>query len=430
MIPLGLSSADRRTLLATMFDHHRMRVLVQSTALDGSFDADLSDKLLDGQVDVDISGDVTRTASLTLLDPNGSLDFDSDSPADAALFLDRMIRIWVGIRVDYGHGNGDEWQDIPVFTGPITSLSRDGSTVDIECQGKEALCMGAVWRPMTLKKNTGKVAAIRTILKERAGETRFDLPSLRARLPNAISLGREAVPWTRARQIARSLGNHQLFYDGRGVCRLRRWPHRPALTFHADTLLSEPQVSYAQDSTINAIFIKGGVPKGKRRRLTAEVFPTYRHPLSPARLGRNGVPRFLMESVENPHIRTVAAATHLARTRLRHGLAQAIDASFDVLPCYLLEPGDLVRAVPPSGSPVTVTAHTFSLPLTAGAPMTVGYLRNVSPRRRHGTHRAAMATRTRARWIALPKPPAKKAPAKKATPAKTTTTHHTRAAHK
>lgn len=402
MIPLGLSAADRRTLLTTLFGHHRMRVLVHSLRLDGTYDADLSARLIDGQIDVDGTADVTRTASLTLLDATGSLDFDSDSPVDAALFLDRMLHVEYGVRVDFGHGNGWEWFDVPVFTGPITGMNRDGNTVGLTASGKEVLCMGAVWRPLTLRKNTRKTYAIRTILAERAGETRFEIPQLRARLPQAMTLGRDDVPWNRARRIARSLGNRQLFYDGRGVVRLRRHPHRPVLTFTASTLLSEPQVTYSQDHTVNAVFIRGGVPKGKHVQLTAQVFASRTHPLSPWRLGRNGVPRYLIETVEDSHIRSVVEAVRLGRERLSHGLAQAVSATFDAIPVPMLEPGDLVRALTDQGA-VTVRASTFSLPLTAGQPMPVGYHRTVSPRRRHGRG-SRLHTRTVVHWVKQPQP--------------------------
>lgn len=51
-------------------------------------------KILDGEVQIDATADVTRSLNLTLHDPNHRLHFDAESPADGALFADRFIRVY------------------------------------------------------------------------------------------------------------------------------------------------------------------------------------------------------------------------------------------------------------------------------------------------------------------------------------------------
>jgi hypothetical protein len=399
MIDVGLTHKQKLAFHDLVLGgHHSIRIQVETTALDGTPDADLSGFFLDGQVDFDGTADVTRSCSLTLIDPHNSLDFDADSPGDAALFLDRMIRVHYGVKIDFQDGQGNQWIDVPVFTGPISSLSRTGATVNVEAQGKEVLASGAVWKPLTIPAKTRKTTAIRTILKERAGEDRFHMPDLPHVLPKPLTLPRSASPWINARHLAQSL-HRQLFYNGRGVVVLRRHPDVAAMEFGPGCMLSELEVSYDQGNVINAVYVKGGVPKGKKDQVTAQVFARRYHPLSPARLGRNGVPRYLMEIVQDEHATTQAAVLEVAKHHLQRGLLQAIDATVDVMPFPLLEPGDLVRAITDAGA-VTFRANTFSLPLSPGQPMSIGYLKNVSPKRRHG--KTSLRYRARYKNVRVP----------------------------
>jgi hypothetical protein len=376
MMRLGLGPDDFGHLIRTLFSDHTRRFRVQSLTLNGQWDADLTPLMLDGQVSVDATADVTRTLDLTLLDPHHTLDFDSDSPSDTALYLDRMIRVWYGVLIDYGHGEGWEWEDIPVFTGPITELSRSGPEISVSAEGKEGLVMGAVWRPITIPKKRTKVAAIRIIMRERGGETRFGhFPNIKAKLPRDLSLNREDIIWTRCRSLARSL-NLQLFYDGAGECRLRRHPGRPVVTFTDDSMISPLQVDYSID-VVNAVFVRGGIPKtGEKVQINATEVAPASHPLSPWRLGRHGEPRYLLETVEDSSIRSYAEARRHARQRLAHGLAQGVDASFDCLPLPMLDPGDMVEAHTGDGA-VTFRANSFGIPLGGDSPMSMGYHRNL-----------------------------------------------------
>lgn len=378
MIPLGLSSAELRTFHQMLVSHHQIRVRVSLQTLSGTPDVTLTGLLMDGQVNVDQTADVTRSLTLSLFDERRSLPFDSDSPASSALFMDRMMRAVYDVRV------GDEWQPVPVFTGPITKLDRDGMVVNVEAQGKETLAMAACWRPLTIRKGTRKTDAIKTILGERAGETQFSIPDLSARMPRALSLHRDAVPWVEAKKIAHSM-NRQLFYDGDGTCRLRTWPGTAHYTFGDNNILNPMQVSYS-NVTVNTVLVTGATPKGKKTPLTWTAVAPSNHPLSPWRLGRNGVPRHLLETISNDHLRSTAECKAAAEHRLGEVLRQQVQVTFDALPIPHLDPGDIVHADDGNGA-VTLRLAQFSLPLVVGdnASMSVGQTRNVTvkKRRRH-----------------------------------------------
>lgn len=375
MIPLGLSAAELRTFHATLLDHHAVRVRVGVRTLGNAPDVSVTNLFMDGQVNVDQTADVTRSLTLSLFDPKRALPFDSDSPAGSALFMDRMMRVVYDVRV------GDEWIPVPVFTGPITKLDRDGSTVSVEAQGKEALAMGACWRPLTIRKGTLKTDAIKTILGERAGETLFSIPDLPHRMPRSLSLHREAIPWVEAKKIAHSM-NRQLFYDGNGTCRLRTWPGTPHYSFTGKSILSTIKVSYSA-ATVNTVLVTGATPKGKKTPLSWTSVAPSTHPLSPTRLGRNGVPRHLLLTIANDHYRSVAECRAAGDHRLGEELRQQVAVTFDALPIPHLDPGDIVRADDDNGA-VTMRLAQYSIPLVVGddAKMSVGVLKNVTVKKR------------------------------------------------
>ena len=397
MFPLGLKRTDLRAFHRALADSHSIRVRVYVLDMVHDRMANLSDEFIDGQVNVDADAQPTRSATLTFYDRRKTMDFDSDSPSNGALFANRMLRVTYGVKVS----ELAEWVDVPVFTGPVIKVDRTANEVTVECQGKEVLAMGAGWRPMTIKKGVKKVDAIRRIMRERGGEHRFDLPDLDSKLPKAVSLGRETQPWAAAQKIARSMNRH-LFYDGAGVCRLRRYPDNPVFKFRdgqLGTVAAPPQVSFSMDDVRNAVWVKGGVPKAKKKDATQptdadgnnkkdkergvrhfETAPRS-HPLSPWRLGRPDAPRFLLEVIENDSIRSEKEARQVAHRVLHHRLRQLVDVTFDSLPVPHLEPEDMVR-VDTHQFAHTMRLGQFSLPLRHDSLQSVGYTRKVSVRKR------------------------------------------------
>lgn len=381
MQTLGLSNSERNKFHRALRSSHTRRVVVSVTNLEGNTLSVVSHRLLDGQVLVDMDADVTRSATLSLLDRKHSLNFDTDSPDDGALYADRMIRIEIEILVeDLGRH-----VSVPVFHGPVTKLDRKGDVVDIECQGKESLALGAVWRPITLKKGTKKTDAIRTLMSERAGETRFAFPTLTARLPKAVTLDRYSPVWASARKIASGM-NRQLYYTAGGVLKLRAVPDRPVFTFKTGTggdILSDVAISNLMEDVKNVVVVKGGKPKGAKNAVRATAVAEDSHPLSPRRLGRNGVPRYLVELVENESIRTDADARERAKQILRDRLRSTVEVTFDALPIPHLDAGDLVRVETDDAS-FEFRLRQFSIPLgVSGDPvMSVGYHRRTTVNRR------------------------------------------------
>lgn len=381
MIPLGLTNAQQNELVRTLLSSHSINITVQVLNMAGERLSDISNRLMSGQVDIDGRAEITRSAKLAFLDVGKTLSFDSEAPDDTALYMDRMLRIIYGVKVP-----SLGWVDIPVFTGPITALDRSDNFVNVECQGKEALCMGQAWSPLTLKKGMRKAAAIETILRRRAGETKFSFPEFPARLGKDLALGRESVPWAMAKRVARSHNKH-LFYDGRGVARLRNNPTNPSFIFdHGDggSILTQPTLAYKMsDEFANIVWVKGGIPKGAKKAISYWFAAPTNHPLSPERLGRNGVPRYLLEVIEETAIRTLAEAEELAQDRLEDHLLQTVEVAFDSLPIPFLEPNDAAR-VETSEFASTFRIQQISLPLITGDPMTVGYMKRFPMRRRNG----------------------------------------------
>lgn len=387
MIPLGLSVADELAYLNALNTHHTIHTTVQLLDLNHSRVADLSPRFLDGQVDVDADAEVSRSAKISLLDPNRSLAVDSRDPGEGALHMDRMIRLVYSVRVP-----AVGWVDCPVFCGPVTKVGRTNDRLEVEAQGKESLASQAIWRPITLRKGMNKVDAIRMLMRERAGETRFTFPELPdSRLPKDLSLGRGSVAWIEARRLAHTM-NRQLFYDGRGYLRLRQEPTTYGYTF-ADgpggNIESPVKVSY--DSTVirNAVHVTAGNPPGKTKPISVFLAADPEHPLSPVRLGRKledgtVIPRFLVETINEPSLRDTAEARLLAETRLRSLLLQHVDVNLDTFPIPHLEPGDQLRVETREFS-TEFRLRQFSLPLGPDASMAIGYMKraSVSQRRSH-----------------------------------------------
>lgn len=391
MYRAGLQGSELREFHQALRSHHSLRVRIYVLSIDGEHMADLSQVFEDGQVDIDADAEITRSATVSFADKGRTMDFDSDSPNDGALFANRMLRIEYRVKVDALN----EWVEIPVFTGPVTKLDRSGDSVNVEAQSKEILAMGAAWNPMDVKKGVPKVDAIRRIMRERGGEDKFDLPDLHARLPKTVPLGRESSPWAVCQGIAASM-DKQLFYDGAGRLQLRQPPGNTVFTFSGGDggeLRSEPQVAFSTDNVANIVWVKGGKPKATRRKNeTRAEFETRQeklrgiryyetaprsHPLSPWRLGRTNAPRFLLEVVENDKIRSEAEARKVAGRILNHRLDEAVDVTFDSLVIPHLEPGDKVSVQTDIFS-MAFRLRQFSIPLRHDGTQSIGFLKRAN----------------------------------------------------
>lgn len=373
MISLG---SERKPLEKQMRTTSRVRSKLALLKLDGDEVSDVSSRLIDGQVNIDTSSETSRQLSATFDDPSHSLSLDSDSPADGALYVDRMMQATYGFYVD----ELAKWVDVPIFTGPIVNMQRTGAQVQVSCLGKEHLAMSHAWRPLTLKKGMNVGAAIKTILRERAGEDSFSFGTVKNRLPSSVSLGRMSQPWVVAQQLAASIGR-QLYYDGAGVCRLRKRSTGSVFTFDGDVVTSEVAVTYDLSTIINTVWVKGHKPENRdKQQITAAVSAPSSHALSPQKLGRNGDPRHIVEVIERGSVRSRKEARELARRTLSSRLSAGLDISFESLPIVHLDPLDVVR-VDTDDASLSFPLQKASLPLLHSGVMSVGVVKRVTPRR-------------------------------------------------
>lgn len=388
MQKLGLTHAERSAYHKALRSDHVRRFKVRLLDLNGNLQADLSDRLLDGEVIVDGKAEVTRSLTLSLIDRKHSLGFDTDSPDDTAIYADRMLQVVYSVYVDSlaRHVN------VTIFTGPVTNLDRQGEVLELEAQGKESLAMGAMWRPLVLKKGLRKMAGIRTILAERAGETRFDMPDRDDRLKKTQSYDRYAKPWKAATHLAKS-EDLQLFYDGRGVAVVRHLPETPIWTFRTGTgkdIVKPVEVAYTMEDVVNTIVVKGGKPKGAKENIQEIAVADGK--LSPRRLGRDipdpdtpgqtiRVPRHLPEVIEAGHIDTHKKARAKAERVLRDRLRSVVDISFDALVLPHIDPGDLFQVEGVEGD-FRIWQYTIPLAADGDPTMAVGYTKNTHRRRR------------------------------------------------
>ena len=384
MISLGLSASDRAALQTALITPNRVKVRLEVLDLTGGHLSDISSYVADGQVDGTAGDGVTRQLTVTLDDPYQRLPFDSDDPADTALFMDRMLRASYEVLV-----NGD-YVSVPVFTGPVTGLARNGAEVSVQAASKEILFLGAAWQPITFAKGMKKTDALSQILTRAnpayAEPARFlFLPDLPNKLPHAVSLTRDSVPWAHALQMARAV-DRQLFYNGRGEVHARHpTSGRPVFTFRGTQHVTSPvQITYSA-ATVNAVRVLGAIPKGAKQHVVGIAVAPAGHLLSPARMGRYLMPGG--QIVADDKIKTKAEANARAARLLEDGLREGVDVSFESVPIPLLDLGDLVHVASDDAS-VVFRVNSFSLPLVVGASaaMTVGTHRNVQLRVRHHAH--------------------------------------------
>lgn len=380
MLALGhLTPAQRRIYRATIAAPHEIAVTVQVMSNNRAVLSTITHLLLDGQVDAQVvtrrNGEVEgvgRNVSLSFLDPGQTLSFDANAPSAGAIYMNRMIRVIYSVRCP------TFWVDVPVFTGPVVKVDRDGPVVDVEAHSMEAFAMGQAYTPATFK---GRKADAFMSLMGRSGELAryIERPATREKLASPLSVSSESRYWDRAFGLMSSV-DRLCYYDGRGILRTPRRNYTPQITVameDAGLMLSEPAVTYSTTDMKNAIWVKGGKPKGSKRAVSARIVAPPSHALNPFNLGRNSRAVYKMLTESNGDLRTKAKALARARSLLRQHLAQEVDVAFDCLPIPHLEPWDVVRVQTPRFS-ADVPVYRFSLPLTAGEKMTVGHQRRVT----------------------------------------------------
>jgi hypothetical protein len=374
MINLGLSSSDLVKFQQSLITGYNLKIVVQILDLNHRYITDVSALLVDGQVNHSFYDAVSYSSTLTLMDPDNVVGFDTFSPVDNALYADRMIKIIYSVFSDLL----PRWVDVPIFCGQVTKLTRDDAILSVECQGKEAMwgepAMG--WYGRTYRKGTLLTSAIRDVMARYTGETRFDFPSWATKISRDMSVSTETVVWDFALALQGSRNVRHLFYDGRGVLRLRSAPTRPIFTFTESHLTSVPKLDYNHADVRNTAYIKGAQPEHKPQIRAWKYLPAT-NPSSSVSLGRNGVRRFLVEMVEDSAIITKAQAEAQAWETLNSLATTAVGYDFDSFPIPHLEPGDIFHLTTRDAS-FALRATEFSIPLKAGTSQSNGTTRKLS----------------------------------------------------
>jgi len=398
MIELGLTHSQFKEYEAALVDSHRIKITARIlNRNEKTIDALTSpfNRIVSGSVQVDVTGDVSRSLEMTLLDPRHQLRFDAGSAANGALYADRFVAVDYEVYVDSLEG----YVSVPIFWGPVTGFSRTGGEISLEAQGKESLLLAPnyVTAGYELKKGERVDEAIRRVAR-RAGEGRFDIPRIKDdRLHHNIPISAQDEPWLvlagggtdadgkKQQGLQQQLrGDRRLFFDGRGRLSLRNFKRPPVYTFREDRDIVSP-VSFSYDilELRNTIVIKGGEKKGKGKDKAYGRIPLQsRHPLSPESLARNDTPRYMTEFIEAPGVRSDVEAEERAREELDDMNEQMVDPSFECLPFPHLEELDRCRLRSEDGWMMSFQLKQFTIPLTCEEPMTIGGNREIEVRRR------------------------------------------------
>lgn len=358
----------RDDYFAILRDSHNVRVRVIMMDTDHAILDYLTDRLIDGTVDIDAEGDVTRSLSMTLMDPDHDLNLDTFKHANGKPYYTTMFRISYDIKkftdVDY--------VNVPIFTGPITSLDRDGGLLNIECASKEIMASEGLWSGRSWLAGTRKREVIKNGMQELFGENFFDMDQIASDLGHDWSLKRGDDAWERFQNLAKNM-SCQLYYTGKGELRLRKRNLDPVFTFTEQWLTSIPHVGYDLESVRNAVRVTGGRNVGDSANYWFSVTAQDSHPLSPYSLRRNGVRRYLPVFIEDDSLKTIGETQEAAFTELHKGLVKSSNVEFAALVNPLLEEGDMISIWGGGYFGKTEFAEA-SIPLAGDAEMSVGFM--------------------------------------------------------
>jgi hypothetical protein len=383
MIDLGLTAADRRAFEQALTSSHSIRVEVDVLDRDENTLGPLGLRVISGAVQVDAQADVDRSLSLTCLDPEGRFNWAPQSPADAGLYADNFLA--VRYVVEDVPSVGDV--PVPVFQGPVTSVARNGNSLDVQALGKESLFLDPhmAWSSLKIEDRTPVDQAINRILRWQ-GERRLNLNPQKLRVADPVVVATGTEPWKPAAKIAAD-ANRQLFYDGRGRARLRTYADDASFRFvtgPGGNVLSPPQITYSIDGVRNAVEVLGPQGKGPSVRPRVTAVAERSHPLSPWSLARAGVPRYLVHRIELDKTASKTAMRNMAASSLNSFLMAEVQVAFDALPFPHLEPMDCVSLTSPDLS-LTFRLQQFTVPLTATDSASVGFLQRVRVSRRRAS---------------------------------------------
>jgi hypothetical protein len=376
---MGLTHCEQQNVLCAAFTRpHVIRRRIQILDLDHRLVADVSDKFLEGQVNVDEGSEISRSATVSLFDPRHEIGFDSDNPASGIVSPKYLLRLWRGIYVD----EWSAWKDIPVGTLWLTKPARTGDILALEAQGKEALALKPATKQLLLPAGMLKTTAITTIMHS-IGETRFRIEPSTARLGKDFVVAIDSSPWKACKKIAKGM-NRQLFYDAEGYVVLRTRPTAAVYTFRygdRGAIVSDPQFTFTEGEFYNEVWATGGTPKGQNAPIIKKARVDENDPLYIKRDGIFIPSRF---DVSDDKLVTPEDVQALADETLAKVVLDSQSATFDSLPIWHLEEGDtvlLTDALDDNGTGASyaknVRLRSFSIPLGIGTQSN-GYMRRAA----------------------------------------------------
>lgn len=396
MQPVGLSKRQWTAYYSRLFGSHSYRINVH--VMDVNQKVLSSVMFLDGQVNLQSDSEVRRTASITVSDPDGAVDFDSSSKwSSSTIWADRLIRIQHALEVP----EINRTVTVTPFIGTPSSLSRSGAEVTVELQDKTALAYRGS-KPLTVPKGMNAVSAIRKIMRDCTGERRFRLPALKnIRLSQPYSVGwdDEASPWAVATRIARRELDRQLIYSCDGYLLLRKKPTTSSLTVPYVTEVPEMEVDFTELN--NRVRVLGKRTSKTKNGVTTTTQPeaiatiASGNQLSPGGLARNGVPRYWPLVISEDSITSVAKARQRAESELAKSDQLQDTPSYSTIPFFHGDADDLITLATPDGN-VKARLGDCSIPLSTEGEMSIGSItRNVSGKPRHRISTSRNRTRKR-----------------------------------
>lgn len=369
----GLSHHDFAVALRSLTQDHARRVHIDLVELNaGKHISDLSDRLLDGEVQYDVTADVSRTLDVRLVDDRrANLGFDPVDASSAPIHRSRMLRVTDARWID----QLGVWVGWRVFTGPVYDFERDAGEIMVTAHGLERQALGAIWDTMHFKAKKAKITDVIRQLLAAVGDVNASVPDLDHKLPHDLVLHQTDIAWPHIQKLA-AAADHYAFYDGAARFRMRRHQQKPVAHFDARWLLSDVK-PHRGALEHNTWIVLGPNPKGPKERPRGVAF--LRGPNSPAGLARHNVGHHLVNKREMDHLKHDRQAQKIAdRMALEHGTVRT-DLSFDVIPPPFLEEHDMVGVTSEAFGKARVRGRQWNLPLaggdtggSAGPPTTIG----------------------------------------------------------
>ena len=371
MFDLGLDPVELEALVSSLAGSEQIRTRVLLLDLNHNIVEDLSHLGPDGSTSINGGADIQSSASCSLFDPRGESGLDVVTDVAGVRPPDRMLQVYRGSLVN------DVWVDVPVFCGPIVDVSRDGDYLTIEAQSKDVLALDKPWRSYTVKKGTLVTDAVRLILANMTGETRFKIQASSKKLANDVSVGADSTPLETVRTLLNGIG-FVSFFDAEGWFVAKPPTTEVGFVFtdrDGGFVTSRVTRDYRSEGIVNAVRVTSANGKNK-----AEAVAEVNHPFAPAKLGRNAVGRFLWEDIQSESNLSKAQCQTQANQKLAELLLDAVSVSFEGLPVPFLDAWDVVRVSADSVA-VDVRFTQMSVPWGLGLS-SYGFLPRVKARKR------------------------------------------------